>query len=553
MIERTGVGKPAVRTLSLLALLAAAACQQDAPQDAADPDTEIPFDVVLAGGTVVDGLGTPRFDANIAIKDDRIVAISRQPIDPADARDYVDIDGLVLAPGFIDNHAHVQTTIHEHPLAENFTRQGITTLIAGLHSGDQPWPLDEYAASLDVAPNVGFFAGHTWTRKQVLGLANRAPDHDELQQMRDLVEQSMQQGALGLSTGLLYVPANYAETEEVIELAKVAARYGGIYVTHMRNEATGLLESINETIRIAAEADIPAHINHHKAAGVSQWGWSEKSLALIDAARESGLDIRHDLYPYTASSTRSAILFPQWVMAGGPDEFADRVRNPELLPSIRDEMREIFMNDRTGGDLRRIQFRVLHSDQSYNGKRLADLAADRGLPNDLDTGIDLVIELQLKGGFSAIFHAMDEADVIRIMRHPLSMIETDGDPVSYGQGYPHPRSYGAFPRVLARYVRELGVLSLEEAVRKMTSMPADQYNQKERGRVVEGAFADLVVFDPDTIKDEATYADPHRYPTGIDHVMINGRFVIRSGALTGERPGVWIRGPARPDKVVPAR
>ena len=502
---------------------------------------------------VVDGLGTPRFDANIAIKGDRIVAISRQPIDPADARDYVDIDGLVLAPGFIDNHAHVQTTIHEHPLAENFTRQGITTLIAGLHSGDQPWPLDEYAASLDVAPNVGFFAGHTWTRKQVLGLANRAPDHDELQQMRDLVEQSMQQGALGLSTGLLYVPANYAETEEVIELAKVAARYGGIYVTHMRNEATGLLESINETIRIAAEADIPAHINHHKAAGVSQWGWSEKSLALIDAARESGLDIRHDLYPYTASSTRSAILFPQWVMAGGPDEFADRVRNPELLPSIRDEMREIFMNDRTGGDLRRIQFRVLHSDQSYNGKRLADLAADRGLPNDLDTGIDLVIELQLKGGFSAIFHAMDEADVIRIMRHPLSMIETDGDPVSYGQGYPHPRSYGAFPRVLARYVRELGVLSLEEAVRKMTSMPADQYNQKERGRVVEGAFADLVVFDPDTIKDEATYADPHRYPTGIDHVMINGRFVIRSGALTGERPGVWIRGPARPDKVVPAR
>lgn len=553
MIERTGVGKSAARALSLLALLAAAACQQDAPQVAADPDTDIPFDVVLAGGIVVDGLGTPRFDANIAIKGDRIVAISRQPIDPADARDYVDIDGLVLAPGFIDNHAHVQTTIHEHPLAENFTRQGITTLIAGLHSGDQPWPLDEYAASLDVAPNVGFFAGHTWTRKQVLGLANRAPDHDELQQMRDLVEQSMQQGALGLSTGLLYVPANYAETEEVIELAKVAARYGGIYVTHMRNEATGLLESINETIRIAAEADIPAHINHHKAAGVSQWGWSEKSLALIDAARESGLDIRHDLYPYTASSTRSAILFPQWVMAGGPDEFADRVRNPELLPSIRDEMREIFMNDRTGGDLRRIQFRVLHSDQSYNGKRLADLAADRGLPNDLDTGIDLVIELQLKGGFSAIFHAMDEADVIRIMRHPLSMIETDGDPVSYGQGYPHPRSYGAFPRVLARYVRELGVLSLEEAVRKMTSMPADQYNQKERGRVVEGAFADLVVFDPDTIKDEATYADPHRYPTGIDHVMINGRFVIRSGALTGERPGVWIRGPARPDKVVPAR
>jgi N-acyl-D-aspartate/D-glutamate deacylase len=212
-------------------------------------------------------------------------------------------------------------------------------------------------------------------------------------------------------------------------------------------------------------------------------------------------------------------------------------------------MRDIIMNDRTGSDLRRIQFRVLYSDESYNGKRLADLAADRGLPNDLETGIDLIIELQQKGGFSVIFHAMDEADVIRILKHPLAMIETDGDPVSYGDGFPHPRSYGAFPRILSRYVRELGVLTLEEAVRKMTSMAADQYNQRERGRIVAGAYADLVVFDADTIHDEATYEDPHRYPTGIHHVIVNGRFVIRSGALTGERPGMWIRGPARPDRV----
>jgi N-acyl-D-aspartate/D-glutamate deacylase len=177
------------------------------------------------------------------------------------------------------------------------------------------------------------------------------------------------------------------------------------------------------------------------------------------------------------------------------------------------------------------------------------MAADRGLANNVETGIDLLIELQLKGGFSAIFHAMDEQDVIRIMKHPLAMIETDGDPVSYGDGFPHPRSYGAFPRVLARYVRELGVLTLEEAIKKMTSMPADQYNQKERGRIIEGAFADLVVFNADTIKDEATYTDPHRYPTGIQHVIVNGRFVIKSGALTGERPGVWIKGPARPERV----
>lgn len=531
------------------ALFVLAACGRAPVPEADGADSGKPFDVVLQNGTVVDGLGNARFNASIGIKGDRIIAVSSEPLPEDEAAEVVDVSGLIVAPGFIDNHAHIQTTIHEHPLAENFTRQGITTIIAGLHSGDQPWPLDEYASSLEVAPNVGFFAGHTWTRKQVLGLENRAPDSDELQAMRDLVEETMKQGALGLSTGLLYVPANYAETEEVIELAKVASAYGGIYVTHMRNEATGLLDSVNETIRIAEEADIPAHINHHKAAGVAQWGWSEQSLALIDEARERGIDIVHDLYPYTASSTSSAILFPQWVLAGGPEEFAKRVTDPELLPQIREDMREIFMNDRTGGDLSRIQIRVLRSDESYNGRTLADMAADRGLPNSLETGIDLVIELQLKGGFSAIYHAMNEDDVIRIMQHPLAMIETDGDPVAWGDGYPHPRSYGAFPRVLARYVRELGVLTLEEAIKKMTSMPADQYNQKERGRIVEGAYADITVFDAEEVRDMATYTDPHRYPVGIEHVMINGRFVIKAGALTGERPGVWVRGPARPERV----
>ncbi len=544
-----------MKKITIAALLAVlAGCEQaSTPASPADDIADERLDVVLMGGTVVDGLGNARFSADVGIKGDRIVAISTSGLGDAAAERVIDVTGLIVAPGFIDNHAHIQTTIHEHPLAENFTRQGITTIIAGLHSGDQPWPLDEYASSLDVAPNVGFFAGHTWTRKQVLGLENRAPDHDELQAMRDLVEETMQQGALGLSTGLLYVPANFAETEEVIELAKVASAYGGIYVTHMRNEATGLLDSINETIRIAEEADIPAHINHHKASGAGQWGMSEQSLALIDDARERGIDIVHDLYPYAASSTTSRILFPQWVLAGGREEFDKRVTDPELLPQIKDEMRDIFMKDRTGGDLHRIQFRVLQSDESWNGRTLGDMAEARGLPNNVETGIDLVIELQLQGGFSAIYHAMDEQDVIRIMQHPLSMIETDGDPVAWGDGFPHPRSYGAFPRVLARYVRELGVITLEQAVQKMTSMPADQYNQRARGRISEGAYADIVVFDAETVQDQATYAEPHRYPTGIEHVMINGRFVIRAGALTGERPGVWIRGPARPERVTISR
>ncbi len=540
----------AISIITTCLLLIFLSCEKPSQSHSDNVDSSnFAYDYLFVDGSIVDGLGNPAFSAEVAIKGDRIVKISKEKLDRSLAKEVVSIEGKVLSPGFIDNHAHIQTTIHEHPLAENFTRQGITTIIASLHSGDQPWPLDEYASSLVVAPNVGFFAGHTWTRKTVVGMENRSPTAQELDSMRYYVEETMRQGALGLSTGLLYVPANFAATEEVIELAKIASRYGGIYVTHMRNEASGLLNSVRETIRIAQEANIPSQINHHKAVGVTQWGWSEKSLALIDSANAAGLEIRHDLYPYTASSTHSGILFPQWAFGGGNKAFARVVANPELKPKLEEEMKRIFQTERTGNDLRRVQFRILQSDPSYNGKTLGDMAADRGMPNNLETGIKLATELQLKGGFSAIYHAMEEADVINIMQHPLAMIETDGDPVSYGVGYPHPRSYGAFPRVLARYVRELKALTLEQAIKKMTSMPADQYNQKQRGRIQEGAFADITIFDPETVSDQATYTDPHRYPIGIDHVMVNGKFIIKKGALTGERPGVWIKGPARPDAV----
>lgn len=504
-----------------------------------------PYELLIMGGEVVDGSGEPRFRADVAIRGDRIVRVAREGIPADSAETVLDAGGLVVAPGFIDNHAHIQTTIHLYPLAENFLRQGITTILASLHSGDQPWPLDEYLASLDVAPNVGFFAGHSWIRRQVMGMADRDPTAQELERMKALVEESMRQGALGLSTGLLYVPANYAKTEEIIELAKVAARYGGIYVTHMRDEGRGLIRSVAETIRIAAEAGIPAQINHHKAVGASQWGWSARTLAMIDSARAAGLDIKHDLYPYTASSTGSSILFPPWALAGGQDSLVARLRDPALRRRIEEEMVPIMEEERGGGDLSSIQFRVVPSDRRYDGKTLADLARDRGLPNNTRTGIQLVIELQMKGGFSAIYHSMSEEDVKRIMQHPWAMFETDGDLVGYGVGFPHPRSYGAFPRVLARYVRELGVLSLEEAIRKMTSLAADQIGQTERGRIRGGMLADITVFDTQTVQDRATFTDPHQYPFGIRHVVVNGVPVIRDGALTGARPGRVLRGPAR--------
>ena len=506
------------------------------------------YDLLITGGTVVDGSGEARFVADVAVNGDRIVAVARA-LDTDEAATVIDARGLVVAPGFIDNHAHIQSTIHEHPLAENFTRQGITTILASLHSHDQPWPLDEYAASLDIAPNVGFFAGHTWTRKRAVGLEDRAPTEAELAHMVALVDSTMRQGALGLATGLQYVPANYAETEEIVELAKVASRYGGIYTSHMRDEARGLLDSVEELIRIAREADIPAQIQHHKAIGPGQWGWSQRSLDMIDAANAEGLDIRHDLYPYTAASTHSGILFPQWVFAGGSDETVARLDDLDLRPRLVEEMREIITMDRAGDDMSRIQFRTIPSHPEYNGLRLSDMLEDRGLANSIDEAIPVLIELQKDGGFSAIYHSMDEADLIRILQHPLAMIETDGDPVSYGLGFPHPRSYGAFPRLLARYVRELGALTLETAIRKMTRMPAEQIGQLERGLIAEGMLADITVFDPATVSDRATFIEPHQYSVGIRDVIVNGEPVILNGALTGARPGRWIRGPARPDRV----
>lgn len=539
MMWRCERSERSLRRCACLIAVAMLACGPASPVD------DYTYDVLITGGTVVDGSGAPGYTADIAIVGDRIVRIDSAGIDAAEAATVLAADGHVVSPGFIDNHAHIQTTIHEYPLAENFLWQGITTILATLHSGDQPWPLDEYAASLDVAPNVGFFAGHTWTRKQVLGTENRAPTAEELDEMRSLVDQSMRQGAIGFTTGLLYVPANYAEPEEVIELAKVASRHGGIYVSHMRDEGRGLIDAVAEVIRVADEADIPAQIQHHKAMGPGQFGWSEITLGMIDSARAAGLEVTHDLYPYTAGSTGSSVIFPPWALAGGIDSLRARLDDPETRARVEAGMVDRLEKEWAGDDLARIQFRVVPSNPEYNGKTMADLARDRGLPNTPETGVQLGIELKLQGGFSAIYHVMDEADVQRIMRHPIAMFQTDGDPVGYGEGFPHPRSYGAFPRVLARYVRELGVLTLEDAIYRMTSLSAQNIGQSERGLLQEGMYADVVVFDPETIQDLATFTDPHRYSVGMRHVLVNGVPVIAERSLTGERPGEVLRGPAR--------
>jgi len=494
------------------------------------------YDTVLVGGTVVDGSGAPAFVADVAIHDGRIAAVG--PDLDTRGGEVVDVSGLVVSPGFWDNHAHL-VTLAEHPDAENFIRQGITTVLAPLHSQPQPWPLDAYMDDVRMAPNVGMFAGHTWIRERVIGLENRPPTALELEWMRALVDSTMQQGALGLSTGLEYVPAAYAELDEIVALAEVAAGYGGIYVTHMRDEGVRVIEAVQETLEVGRQAGIPVQINHHKVTGADQWGATSRTLALLDSASAAGQDVVHDVYPYTAFSTYSDLLFPSWVLADGPDAFAVRVADPTVRSRLVSEMRTIY-GQQTGPGPESVQFRTLDGHPDMTGRTLADYLVDAGRPTTLDETIEVLIELQLNGRFIGNFYGMDEADVIRIMQHPTAMFETDGDLVQPGVGFPHPRTYGSFPRILGRYVRELGVLTMEEAVRKMTSAPAEWLGQADRGRLAVGMVADITVFDADRITDRAQFTDPHHYSEGVVHVWVGGTAVLREEEMTGARPGRFL-------------
>jgi len=544
------VSPPAAALLSVAALCAAAlaaACGArggagGAAAGAPPSQAARPYDYLLRGGVVVDGTGAAGYRADVAIRGDRIARVAREGIDTAAARVVVDARGLVVAPGFIDTHAHIEE-LHRRPLAESFLRQGVTTVVYA-PDGGMPWPLAEYTARLAErghAPNVAFFAGHNTIRRMVMGLADRAPTPAELERMKALVEQAMREGAIGLSTGLRYVPGTYARTEEVIELARVAARHGGIYASHIRDEGAGSLEAVAEVIRIAREAGLPAQISHHKLMGQPQWGWSARTLAMVDSARAAGLDVTIDQYPYTATSTGTDVLLPAWALAGGRDSLEARLADPERRRRIVEAIRATILEERGGGDLARIQLAAVRFRREWEGKTFADIARERGRAPDLDFAAELAIELARQGGASAVWHVVDEGDVRRILRHPWTMVASDGAIGVLGRGHPHPRNYGTFPRVLARYVREEKVLPLEEAVRKMTSLPAWRIGQPERGRIAEGLYADITAFDPERIQDRATFLDPHHFSVGVAHVFVNGVPVLLDGSLTGERPGRVLR------------
>lgn len=508
------------------------------------PDTA--YTVILTGGTVYDGLGSDPVVTDIGIVNAHIVAFGDLSAFEAPLRR--DVTGLAVAPGFIDIHSHAAgsnfstSSLTRRPGAENYLRQGVTTAIVG-QDGSSAYPIGDYlkkAESTRTAINIGTTVGHGTIRAIVMGNRDREPTESELNRMKTMVESAMKDGAFGISSGLEYTPGAYAKTEELIELAKAAAPYGGIYTSHMRDEGGKLLDSVAETIRIGEEGGLAPHITHHKVIGNDRWGNSEKSLALVEEARARGIDAMSDVYPYTASSTSINILFPAWSKEGNRAARLARLRDPEKRLFIRNDIVEHLQNER-GGDPSTIFVASCSWNRNHNGKSLADILTERNVTVNLINAAELAMELEEKGGCTGVFHSMSEDDVQRIMQHPTSMIASDGGIPAFGSGAPHPRNYGTFARVLARYVRELQVLTLEDAIHKMSGLSAARLGLTDRGVLREGAVADLVVFDPTTIQDHATFEAPHQYATGVVDVFVSGQAVVLDSVMTGARPGQVLR------------
>jgi N-acyl-D-amino-acid deacylase len=500
------------------------------------------WDVLIRGGTVLDGTGRPGLRADVAITGDRIVELSPRPLDEERAARVIDATGKVVSPGFVDAHTHLDPLLRI-PSAESHVRQGVTTALGG-PDGSSPWPLDEYlaeAAALGLGMNVGFLVGHNTVRQAVLGLQDRAPNGRELERMKEMVALGMDHGAWGISTGLKYLPGAFAELDEIVALSQVAARRGGFYTSHLREEGLGLIESVAEALEIGRRAEIPVVLTHHKVVGQPMWGASARTLAMVDSARAAGTDAMMDQYPYTASHSGITILIPAWAMEGGTDQLLARMDDPALADSVLAGIEFNIVNDRGGNDLRRVQFSSVSWDRSLEGHTLHDWAVRDGLEPTPASGARLVIEAVRRGGANAIYHAMSEDDVEAIMAHPQTMIASDGRLVELGDGHPHPRWYGTFPRVLGRYARDEGVITLEQAVRKMTALPAARIGLRDRGQIRQGWYADIVVFDPETVVDRATFEDPHRYPDGIEWVLVNGQIAVESGEFRDVRAGAVLK------------
>ena len=498
------------------------------------------YDLLITNARVVDGSGNPWFRADVAIKDGRIARVGRIPADSAAKT--IDAKGQILAPGFIDVHTHVES-IYSFPAAENFVRMGVTSLVTG-NCGSSTTDVRQFLGRLKEKPlavNLGTLLGHGSVRGKVMGLGDRTPTAEELKQMEAVVEQGMKDGAVGLSTGLIYVPGTYAKTDEIVALARVVGRYGGIYATHMRNEGDKVADAIRESISIGEQAGLPVEISHFKISNKKLWGQSPMTLGLVREARARGLTVTVDQYVYTASSTSLDSRLPSWLRAGGLEEGKKRLAAKDTRERVIKDTKEALK--RSG--FKDYSFAVVASygpDRSFNGKSIAEITKEVRKKSDVTSQIEQMLEMYEAGGASMIYHGMSEDDVKRIIQEPFTMIASDSGVRQVDESVPHPRGYGNNARVLGQYVRNLKLISLEDAIRKMTSLPAQTFGFRDRGMIREGFAADIVIFDENTIIDQATFDKPHQYPLGISYVLVNGTVVLADNQMTEARPGVALRG-----------
>ena len=497
-------------------------------------------DILLKHGKIIDGTGNPWFYGDVAIKDGKIVSVGN--LNGWQSTKTIDATGLIIAPGFIDVHTHIENDEVKNPFATNFIADGVTTVVTG-NCGLSKVDLNKYFHLLDsvkLSINVASLIGHNDIRKAVMGTANRLPTTEEMQRMEALTEQAMKDGAVGLSTGLIYIPGTYSKTEEVVALAKIAAKYNGVYSTHMRDEGDSVTQAIDEALNIAKQANIPLEISHFKLSGQQNWGRSKETLPMVIRAREAGLDVTIDQYPYTASSTSLSTLLPDWVLADGQDSINARLTNPGIKEGVIDYMIRKLKRRK----LKHFSYPVVayyKADTTMNGKSIEEVNLLYNRKHKAKEEAQTIIDMMMKGGASMVFHGMSDDDVVHIMQYPFNMFASDASIRIFNEGSPHPRGYGTNARVLSKYVRDEKVLTLEEAIRRMTSLPAQKFHFHNRGLLREGFAADIVLFDENAVKDLSTYEKPHQYSTGFKDVIVNGQITYENGQHTGVRNGTILK------------
>jgi N-acyl-D-amino-acid deacylase len=501
------------------------------------------YDLLFRNARVIDGTGNAWYRADVAVAGGRIAAIGR--LADASAARTIDAAGRVLAPGFIDVHTHVEQGLEKVPRADNYLLDGVTSVVTG-NCGGSETDLAAWFKQLEatgIGLNVASLIGHNSVRAAIMGTAQRQATPEEITRMQELVEQGMRDGAVGFSTGLIYIPGTYSNTEEVVALARAAAKYGGVYASHMRNEGPRIIEAITEAATVGRETGLRVQISHFKIDTRTMWGMSEKTIALVEQFRREGVDVVVDQYPYDRSSTTLSTTLPSWALADGSKAIVERLSSAETRARIISEMLDALKR-KGQDDYSYATVAGFEPDTTFEGKTISEINALKGRPRTPQAEAETILDLLLAvdgGRVQMVFHTMGDVDIDRILRYPNTGIASDGGVREFGAGMPHPRAYGTNARVLAEYVRHRNIITLEDAIRRMTSLPARTFDFRDRGLVREGYVADLVLFDPERVQDKATYAKPHAYSDGFDWVLVNGVPVVEEGKANAALPGRIIR------------